>query len=160
MTSFKQGVNTDGEVLRDFYVEHDPVDLECPDDGMTRQEFRDECDINVLMATYEKNGMMPPLNRGTPQYLDVSNVPDLAAAIAVIDQAEAAFMSLPAKVRKEFDNDAIRFVEFAQDPENIDQLREWGLAPSKQAPIAPAEPAGASGAPGGSPGAPPASKAS
>ncbi|QCQ84646.1 internal scaffolding protein [Blackfly microvirus SF02] len=134
MTGYAQGVNTEGEVIRDFYVEHAPVNLECPDDGMTRQEFRDECDINVLMATYERNGMPPPPSAGTAQFLDVSDVPDLPRAIALMEAAEAAFMTLPAKVRREFDNSAVSFVEYAGDPSNLSQMREWGLAPP--APVA------------------------
>lgn len=125
---FKQGLNADGELIRDVYVVHDPVDVECPDDGVTRQEFRDECDINVLMATYERTGVMNSFNRLVPQYLDVSNVPDLPQAIALLDAAEAAFMTLPATVRREFDNSAVKFVEFAQDPANVSRMREWGLA--------------------------------
>lgn len=145
MVSWRQGVNTNGELIRDVYVEHEPVDLVCPDDGMTRQEFKDECDINVLMATYERNGVMPPLNRGTPQFLDVSDVPDLPRAIAVIDAASAAFMTLPAKVRREFDQDAVKFMEFAMKPENIGQLREWGLAAPEKVAGAPIVPEGTQG---------------
>lgn len=123
-----QGQNWGGELLRDVYVEHEPVFAMHADDGMTRQEFRDECDINVLMATYERTGVMSSFNMGTPQYLDVSNVPDLPQAIAVMDAAQAAFMTLNAKIRREFDNDPVEFVEFAQDPANLPQMREWGLA--------------------------------
>lgn len=152
---FKQGCNSEGELIRDFYVEHDAVDLACPDDGMTRQEFKDECDINVLMASYERNGTISHLAQGTPQYLDVSDVPDLPRAIAIMDAAEAAFMTLPASVRREFDNSAVNFVEYAGDPSNLEQMRQWGLAPP--APAAP-EAAGAFSEPGGDPRTPPAPK--
>lgn len=135
---FRQGVNSSGELLRDVFVEHEAVDLYCdPSEGMTRQEFKDECDINVLMASYERNGVMTHINKLPPQYLDVSAVPDLASAIAMMDAAETAFMTLPASVRREFDQNAVKFVEYASDPANIERMREWGLAP-------PAEPVGAS----------------
>lgn len=137
----RQGVNSDGELLRDVYVEHDPVDLLFPDDGMTRQEFRDECDINVLMASYERGGVISHINRAAPQYLDVSEVPDLQRSIAVMTAAETAFMTLPAKVRREFDNDPVSFVAFAQNSDNLPRLREWGLAapaviPDAEIPVA------------------------
>lgn len=148
----KQGCNSDGEVMSSMYVEHDPVDFVCADDGMTRQEFADECDINNILATYEKTGVLSHVARGEPQYLDVSNVPDLAGAMAYMFDAEAAFMSLPAIVRREFDNDPLRFVEFAVDPANVERMREWGLAaPAK--PVEPAPGAPAEVAPGGEPGA-------
>lgn len=134
-----QGHNDNGELIRDFYVEHAPVDLVCADDGLTRQEFKDECDINVLLAQYERTGVLPA-NRapGEGQYLDLSDVPDLQKAFDIIQKAEAAFMTLPASVRKEFDNDAMRFVAFAEHPDHIDKMREWGLAPMP--PEAPANP--------------------
>ncbi|QCQ84753.1 internal scaffolding protein [Blackfly microvirus SF02] len=129
----KQGCNADGELLRDVYVEHDPVDLRCPDDGVTRQEFKDECDINVLMANYERNGVLNFFNPGQPQFLDVSAVPDLQTALAYMDTAQAAFMSLPASTRREFDQDPLKFVEFAENPANLSRMREWGLAPPAEA---------------------------
>lgn len=152
-----QGQNADG-MRYEYYVKQD-VDtaFHCDDDGMTRQEFKDECDINVLMATYERTGALPPMRSGEPQYLDVSNVPDLQEALSVVAAAEAAFMRLPAKVRKEFDNDPVKFVEYAENPENLEQMRTWGLAPPKPVEAPPAAPAaGSSSEPGAPGGAPPA----
>lgn len=97
--------------------------------SMTRQEFAEECDVNVLMERYEKVGGMFPANPAEPRYLDLTEVPDFQASMQMLIDAENAFMSLPAKVRREFDNDPAKFVEFAQDPENIDQLRAWDMAP-------------------------------
>lgn len=124
-----QGLNSVGEVMHDQFVHHDPVNVVFPDDGMTRQEFAEECDINVLLSQYERTGVLNHYNTGVPQYLDVSDVPDLQAAFAIHERAMAAFMTLPANVRKEFDNDPIRFTEFAGDPANLDRMREWNLAP-------------------------------
>lgn len=154
MTGWRQGVNTEGEPIRDFFVEKDdPGATAVADDGMTRQEFKDECDINVLMATYEKNGSITHFNMGTPQYLDVSDVPDLPTAIAYMDAAERAFMTLPASVRREFDNSAVQFVEFAQDPSNLSKMREWGLARPQEVaeePVVPVVTSSPSVAPGSS----------
>ncbi|WNK13487.1 MAG: internal scaffolding protein [Microvirus sp.] len=132
---YRQGTNGDGEVLSSVYVEHDPVDIDCSQDGRTRQEFADECDINVLMQRYETTGVLNAFNMREPQYLDVSDVPDLQASLAMVAAAETAFMTLPAKVRREFDNDPVKFVAFAQDPANLEQMREWDLAPP--APVGP-----------------------
>lgn len=125
----KQAVNSHGEILSSYYAQHDQIEMFQADDGMARQEFADECDINVLMATYEKTGVLNHYNTKQPQYLDVTEVPDLSQALRYMDDAQAAFMSLPATVRREFDNDPIKFVDFASDPGNLDQMRKWGLAP-------------------------------
>lgn len=126
-------VNGDGEPLRSVYVEHGPhasdVDCQSANDGMCRQEFANECDINVLMARYEKDGVVNHFARGEPKYMDVSNVPPYDVAIQQVRDAEEAFMKLNARVRSRFDNDPGQFMDFCADPKNLEQLREWGLAP-------------------------------
>ncbi|WNK14578.1 MAG: internal scaffolding protein [Microvirus sp.] len=98
--------------------------------SMTRSEFQDECDINQIMARFEKTGMVPVNSVGVPQYLDLTMTPDnLMQAMNLMVDAETSFMLLPAHVRKEFDNDPMRFVEFASAADNIERMREWGLAP-------------------------------
>lgn len=130
-----QGLNSNGESLSSAAVEIDRANPALYVDftntiSLTRQEFADECDINNLMAQYEKTGIIPSnMNNNVPQFLDVSDVPDLMQANNILIEATAAFMALPATVRREFDNDAIKFVSFAQDPENLPQMRTWGLAP-------------------------------
>jgi hypothetical protein len=105
--------------------------------SLTRQEFADECDINVLMAKYEKHGVLP-LAGSEPRYVDCASIPsDFRVVIDMMRDAEASFMSLHARVRAEFDNDARAFVDFAADPANIERLREWGLAPRPEAPAPP-----------------------
>lgn len=133
---FDQGVNSNGEPIRSMYVVHKPVNLDCSKDGRTRQEFADDCDINVLLARYEKSGVFTHFNANEADYLDVSNVPDLQQSLTYLKDAQRAFMSLPAAARREFDNDPVKFVEYAQNPENIDRMREWGLA--APAPVEPA----------------------
>ncbi|UDN67537.1 internal scaffolding protein [robinz microvirus RP_40] len=118
-----------GGKLSSAFVQHEPVDVFFDEPSRTRQEFADECDINVLMAKFEATGVISHISQREPFYLDVSDgVLPLADALDVVRAAERAFMSLPAKARAEFDNDAVRFVEFAQDPANKDRMIEWGLA--------------------------------
>lgn len=139
----RQGYNSDGEILSSSFVEIDRTDPAIYVDftdtvSLTRQEFADECDINNLMAQYEKTGVLPASMRdNVPQYLDVTGIPDYRETLDMLNDATDAFMALPAVVRKEFDNDAIKFVEFARDPENLPQMRTWGLAPPEKVPEPP-----------------------
>lgn len=134
-----QGLNSVGEEMSSAYILHDPADYEFNTEGasLTRQEFAEECDINALMARYEKTGVISHVARGEPQYLDLSDVPDLATAMSVVHAAEAAFMSLPAGVRATFDNDPMRFIDFAENPDNLEQMRAWGLAKPAEPPPEP-----------------------
>jgi hypothetical protein len=70
-------------------------------------------------------------------------------ALDLMTVAQSQFMLLPAKVRREFENDPVQFVEFASDPANLDQMRLWGLAPpaAQEAPKVPPEVIPAPGAP-------------
>lgn len=126
-----------GGKLSSAFVQHEPVDVFFDEPSRTRQEFADECDINILMRRYEATGVVSHVNDRVPVYLDLSmGVPDLREALDLVKAAETAFASLPAVVRKEFDNDPLKFVEFAEKPENLDRMREFGLAPP--APVEPA----------------------
>lgn len=106
--------------------------------GRTKQEFKDECDLNVLMKKYEK-GPPLPVSRAMPRYVDAFDLPSYQEALSVMADAERAFASLPSRVRGEFDNDPEKFVAFASDEANIDKLRDWGLAPRPAAPPEPQE---------------------
>lgn len=120
------------------YRPHDPVNKDM--DGqksLARQESKDECDINFLMKRYKDHGVPPTMRVGEPRYFDCSDVPDFQTAMQTFIDAEAAFMQLPAAARKELDNDPAKFVEYASDPANLDQMRKWGLAPPEKAPDAP-----------------------
>lgn len=136
-------------------------EFRCVGPSMTRQEFADECDINTIMARYEAHLADPMKSIREPLYYDFAEIPqDLLGAMEMLRRGEEAFMTLPATVRREFDNSAAAFVDFAADPNNLDQMRAWGLAPPApvvQAPTQGSGPAaGAAPAPGAgiAPGAP------
>lgn len=96
--------------------------------SLTRQEFAEECDINTIMARYEAGGAVSHVNKAQPMYMDMTAIPDLREALDIMRDATISFNSLPAKVRREFDNDPQKFVDYAQNPENLARMREWGLA--------------------------------
>lgn len=124
-------VEFDPHGLSDFHKPHAAVDHPSGGPSLTRQDMAADCDINVIMSRYENTGVLPSVN-GEPFYADFGEVPmDLQSAMKQLADAQEAFMTLPAVVRREFDNDAVMFVEFAGRPENLDRLRDWGLAPPK-----------------------------
>lgn len=138
-----QGWDSTGEVYSSAYavIERDPalnpaIYLDCSvEPSLTRQEFAEDCDINTLMAKYETTGVINHFNNQSPAYMDLAEVPDLQGALALVADAQNAFMRLPAITRREFDNDPVKFIAFATDEKNIEKMREWGLAPP--APVEP-----------------------
>lgn len=95
--------------------------------SMTKQSFKDECDINVLMARYERTGVLDWVNEHEPQFADVSNAVDFQAALNTVIVAQDLFDSMPGDLRKRFANDPVEFLKFMDDPANVDESIKLGL---------------------------------
>ncbi|UDN67640.1 internal scaffolding protein [robinz microvirus RP_81] len=119
-----------------FYRAHNRVSFDNRDPktgksypSMTKQEFKDECDINNIIKAYSQTGMINHISANAAQgrYEDLPDNHELQDAIALVAQAEASFMSLPAKIRDRFGNDPVRFVEFTSNPDNLSEMNDLGL---------------------------------
>ena len=95
-------------------------------DGKTEQHHTNACDINLILAQFMDTGIMPPTNT-SPQYGDVSGH-DFQEAQNQIALAKTLFEELPEHVRSRFENQPYKFLQFAQDENNYDQMVEMGLA--------------------------------
>ncbi len=115
------------EGIRSAYREHERVTLDFKEKSRAKQSFKDECDINNIMKKYEKTGLVAHTARYQGRYEDVTTAVDLHTAMDICASAEEAFMSLPASIRKRFENDAGKFLDFVQDPENLEEVRSMGL---------------------------------
>lgn len=101
--------------------------------SLTKQSFKNECNINNIVARYKQTGVVNHQNPNKPIFGDATNIVSYTEAFNMVKNAEDAFMSLPAKVRKQFENDPAQFCDFAMNPENLRQMQEWGLA--EKAPV-------------------------
>lgn len=97
--------------------------------SLTRQSFNDECNINNIMAKFKKTGIIEHAKEHQGQYGDFTEVTDYHTALNHVLQAQDSFMSLPAQLRARFGNDPGEFLQFTDDPDNIDEMREMGLLP-------------------------------
>lgn len=109
------GRKTDVYALTDFDI------------SRTSQEFAAESDINTIMARYHKTGVLPVFADKQPFYVDATDMPSFQDMQNTIISAREAFLALPAKVREKFGNDPARYVEFALDEKNIDEMRELDM---------------------------------
>lgn len=96
------------------------------DPGKTDQSQAKECDINNIVATYHKTGVLPQ-GRDSGVFADVSDAPSYQDALQVVINAENAFMALDAKTRKRFDNDPTRMLAFLEDPNNRAEAAALGM---------------------------------
>lgn len=95
---------------------------------LTKQAAKAECDINQILRKYVKTGLMTHINEQSPQYGDFSNPPLYQDAMNRVIEAQKSFMTLPAAIRKRFNNDPAEFLEFVSQPDSLEELRKMGLA--------------------------------
>lgn len=104
-----------------------------------KQSFKDECDINRIMAKYQKTGLVTWLNDRAPQFADFTQI-DFQECMNTVAQAKEMFAQLPSQVRKRFSNDPQELLAFMERDENYDEALKLGLVvkkelPAKAAPI-------------------------
>jgi len=104
----------------------------------TQQAHAAETDINGIVKRFKVTGVIPQGVR-TPSYGDFDGITDFRSAMDAIIAAEKSFMAMPSAVRSRFGNDPAEFVSFCSNPENLDEMRKWGLAVPPKAKADPIE---------------------
>jgi len=115
----------------------------------TKQSMAAECDINYIVEKYQKTGLVQHANTYKGEYANADNISFHEAMNIVID-ARTMFETVPANIRKKFDNDPGKFLAFVQNEENRAEAIEIGIIPKPETtpeameappPSPPAEPA-------------------
>lgn len=101
--------------------------LVTPEESLTLQSEKDEADINLLVKRFGVVGLAERQVR-RPTYGDFTGVSNYQEAMNALIAANESFMKMPATVRERFHNDPAEFVEFCSNEENLEELREMGLA--------------------------------
>lgn len=119
-----------------FYTRYNPppkVSVKFSKPTLTQQQFKQECDINNIIASVDSAGVVNnPLWNGTrrPLYGDFSSIQDmdyLQAQNTFLD-ASARFMELPAKVRQQFNNNPAELLAYLQGNPPVEELAKLGFA--------------------------------
>lgn len=110
------------------------VPFETEGKTMTKQSFKKDCDVNNILKKYERTGLIDHVNKFEGKYGDFTSTQDYQSCIDQAIKAEEMFMSLPSSVRKRFDNDPGQFLAFVDNPENLGEMIELGLAKARPAP--------------------------
>lgn len=142
--------------FRTAYGERNRVTLECPEgSSMAKQSFKKECDINQIMAKYQKTGAVTHVNKHEGQYGYATDI-EFREALEVVRQGQEMFNDLPSSIRNKFSNSPEEFLAFVQDPQNAEEMRDLGLVaaePEREivADVAPEAPVDPPAEPGSSP---------
>lgn len=94
----------------------------------TQQHFRDETDINILVARFQRTGVPPAPS--VPPLSAFDEIFDFQSAMQTIIDANASFASLPSNLRARFSNDPGAFLNFVHDDANRDEAVRLGLVPA------------------------------
>lgn len=105
-----------------------------PSDDRTKQEFKDETNINVIMKRYGVTGEWPQTT-AFPQSGDFVAAASFHEAMNVIAQAQQAFSEVPSHIRARFENDPAKFEAFLRDDKNRDEAVRLGLVPKPIDPV-------------------------
>lgn len=100
----------------------------CEGESLTKQSFKDECDINNILRLQKNTGVVTHLNHAQGAFIDVTDAVDYQTAFAIVEDAREAFMSIPSEIRRRFDNDPAVFLEFMHNPANEQEIYDLKLA--------------------------------
>lgn len=118
---------------------YDRITVHSPSGGksMTEQHHEKSCNINNIMAKYQKTGLVDHINRMEGKFADVVGA-DYKDAMDLVKAAETEFYELPSEVRKRLRNDVSLYLDMIQTDDGVLELSEI-LNPTPEMPEEPAE---------------------
>lgn len=146
---FKTPYNHDRE------AESDRTALLCNDQSLTKQEFKEETDINTILNRFLKTGEPPPM--ALPEHFDdLSGRRTYFEMQTQLAEANARFYTLPASTRADFANQPAQWADevvLRLEKGDVEGLRDIGFDIELKEPqkAAPAPAGAANGGTGGTP---------
>lgn len=115
------------KVSVDKITGHVSVETVNKDPSLTIQSFKDECDINNIVARHAQTGEYTHLSNKLGQYADLTSITSYHDMVNQVHYANEAFETLPPKMRLRFKNDPGELLAFLQDRKNLNEAIELGL---------------------------------
>nr|QJB20059.1 MAG: internal scaffolding protein [Microvirus sp.] len=99
----------------------------------TKQEFKDQCDVNRIVENFTRTGRLDQLQAARGFYADISAHPDsYQESLNLVLEAREAFDMLPAETRAMFGNDVQNFLYAAQNsPDEVFGVLKPSEAPQE-----------------------------
>lgn len=92
----------------------------------TKSSFKAECDINNILARFQKTGAFDHMNKHEASY-GFATGQSFQEAVNTVNQAKQMFADLPSTLRIKFNHDPAAYLEFVQNPDNLEEMAELGL---------------------------------
>lgn len=111
---------------------NETVGVKFPIPSLTQQSEKDSTDINLIVKQYCECGVCPSCNVHQPLSEDMLAMSTQTFQEVMQQQAQliSAFNELPANVRKKFDYNPLKMLEFVEDPNNKEECVKLGLLKS------------------------------
>lgn len=120
------------------------ADIDCQavldeeNENLAEQSHKEDTDINTIVRRIEKGVPLDPFStRTNGVYGDFTQYQDYQQNLNTVIQAQEAFDSLRAEVRKRFDNDPAQLMKFLDDEKNREEAIQLGLLEPKKEPAVP-----------------------
>lgn len=116
------------------------VVVDCSEDEViVEQSHKDEVNINNIIKRHGIDLVAKTNNLRSSDYT-FDDIPgnDFQEAMLKVIKAQDTFMTIPSAIRKKFNNNPAEFLDFVQNPENMDEMVNLGLA-TRKAPEQPIE---------------------
>jgi phage internal scaffolding protein len=113
-------------VIKNAFSASEKVVTENTSPSLTKQEFKKDTDLNVIMKKFQVTGAMDHVNMHSGNYGQHSPL-DYHQAMTVVANANSMFADLPSDIRNKFDNQPEKFLEFVQSEDNYDEAIEMGI---------------------------------
>ncbi len=92
----------------------------------TEQSHKNVCDVNNIVKKYDTTGLISHLSKMEARFGDMTGLEFKEAQDQII-LAKNMFDLLPADIRKRFENDPGKLLEFMEDPLNRDEAIKLGM---------------------------------
>lgn len=102
---------------------------------ITQQHFAAECNINQIIARFNKTGVLGDGKPTPPSYADVSLFGDFRESQEKIQKGKAAFAAMPVEVRRLAGGDPSRLWDVLVNPENRQILENAGVLNPRKPPV-------------------------
>lgn len=99
------------------------------DPGRTEQSHKFDCDITNILNRFSRSGGLPPMPQF--EFADLVSVADYQTALNAAIEVKESFMSLPSKIRSEFNNDPAALLAAFEDDSKRPLLESLGLVKAK-----------------------------
>lgn len=120
--------------IRTRYTGRKSVQLNTGSESYVQQQFKDDCDIHTIIDRFTR-GLPYRHMVDQPQFGDFSNVQDFQEAQNLIARTTELFESLPSDLRARFSNNPSEFLEFVNNPDNIEEAVGLGILQKAPEPI-------------------------